>query len=260
MPKRNNVTEVKSDRIALLATIVKRLAESPMPFGVSELARSLSRNKVYVHRLLSSLESIGWVSKDPLSQKYKAGNELLNLGLLLISRSPLSKITLSYLYELSYITNETTALCIRIGYERVFIQHIPAKHDNHQAVVLGQYYPLWLGATGKAMAAFLDDEEIDELIEIMRREQPTLKMSVVFDIDQYRNQLKDIRAKGYAISVGEYTPDVCVLAAPIFDQRRTVVASIIVRGKAPSFDRETAEKYSAAISKMANDISGQIQT
>jgi DNA-binding IclR family transcriptional regulator len=208
---------------------------------------------------MSSMESIGWVCQDPVSQKYKIGTELFNFSLLLVARSPLSKISRPYLYELSHITNETSALCLRIGFERVFIQHIPAKQDNHRADVLGQCYPLWLGATGKSMAAFLDESEIDELMDIMRQELPGFKTGPAFDIDQYRNQLNEIREKGYAISVGEYTPDICVLAAPIFDQRRTPVASLIVRGILPTFIREKAEKYSAVVLKMANEISGQLR-
>jgi len=77
-----------------------------------------------------------------VSQKYKAGDELVTFGILLTYRFSLPKITIPYLYELADITNETTALSVRIGYERLFVQEVPAKHDSRHTVVLGQRYPL----------------------------------------------------------------------------------------------------------------------
>jgi DNA-binding IclR family transcriptional regulator len=248
-----------TDRIVLLADILKRLAHSDTILGVSELGREYSKNKVYIHRLLSSLESIGWVSKDRVSQKYKVGDELVTFGILLTYRFSLPKITIPYLYELSDITNETTALSIRIGYERLFVQEVPAKHDNRQTVVLGQRFPLWLGATGKSMAAYLRDTEIEELVNIMRRELPTFNLGRTFNTLQYRNELKEIKKRGYTMTAGDYRPDICVLAAPIFAKKQTVIGSLIVRGKLPVFNLETAEKYSSVILEMTNNISREIQ-
>ena len=142
MAMKTNKKEEKTDKIVLLAEILTRLAYSDNSFGISELGCEFSKNKVYIHRLLSSLESIGWVSKDRISQKYKVGDELVTFAFLLASRFYLPKITLPYLYELSDITNETTVLSVRIGYERLFVQEVPAKHDSRHTVVLGQRYPL----------------------------------------------------------------------------------------------------------------------
>jgi DNA-binding IclR family transcriptional regulator len=250
--------EEKTDRIALLADLLKRFACSDTPFGVSDLGRELSKNKVYIHRLLSSLESIGWVTKDRNSQKYKAGNELFNFALLITSRFYLSKIVLPCLYELSDITNETASLSVRVGYERVLVQQIPSKHDKSKTGVLGQRYPLWLATTGKAMAAFLSDTEIDELVNIMRKELPAFS-GLPFNTDQYRNELKEIKERGYAISVGDYRPDICVLAAPIFDHNQKVIGALVVRGSSPPFTREKAEKYIAVILEMTHRINREIQ-
>lgn len=259
MQMKNTKKMGRNDRTILLTDILKRLACSDNSVGMSELSREFSINKPYIYRLLSSLESIGWVSKSSISQKYKAGNELVNFGFLLTSRSYLTKITLPYLYELSNITNETTALSVRIGYERLFVQQITAKHDNCQTVIMGQRYPLWLGATGKSMAAYLSDAELDALIDKMRIELPTFNRGLTFNTEQYRNELKEIKTRGYAMSVGEYIPDACVLAAPIFDKQQAVIGSLIVRGILPSFSMEKANKYSFVVLRMTHKISLEMQ-
>lgn len=249
----------RTDKIALMADIIMRFACSETSLGISELSREFSKNKMYILRMLSSLEAIGWVSQDRVSKRYKVGNELVNLGALLISRFYLTKITLPYLYELAEIANETTAVSIRIGYERMFVQEVPAKHNDRHTVILGQRYPLWLGATGKSNAAYLSDAEIDELIKIMKRELPAFNLNLSFNADQYRNDLKEIKKRGYAMSAGEYRPDICVLAAPIFDQKQTVIGSLIIRGNLPRFNLEKANKYSAVIIEMTNNINREIK-
>jgi DNA-binding IclR family transcriptional regulator len=251
--------EEKTDRIALLVDILTRIAHTDTSFGVSELGREFSKNKVYISRLLSYLEVVGWVSKDLVSQKYKAGDELITFALSLTSRFYLPKITLSYLYELSDITDETTALSVRIGYERVLVQQIPSKKDKQQTAVLGQRYPLWLATTGKSMAAFLNDDEIDELINIMRSEWPAYKVRT-FNTDQYRNELKEIKKLGYALSLADYRPDICALAAPIFSQNQTVIGALVVRGTSPPFTLEKAKKYCDVILEMTNKINREIKS
>jgi DNA-binding IclR family transcriptional regulator len=214
---------------------------------------------MHILRLLSSLEAIGWVSKDPVSQKYTIGDDLVTFGILLTYRFSLPKITIPYLYELAEITNETAALSIRIGYERLFVQEVPAKHDHHQTVILGQRYPLWLGASGRSMAAYLSAAEINQLIDLRRREMAAFTLGRTFNPDQYRNDLEEIKKRGYAMSLGDYRPDICVLAAPIFGKKQKVIGSLIVRGKSPSFNLELAEKYSAVILEMTNKITREVQ-
>ncbi|MCL2669755.1 MAG: hypothetical protein FWE89_03625, partial [Syntrophaceae bacterium] len=141
-----------------------------------------------------------------------------------------------------------------------FVQGIPAKHVDHQPVILGQRFPLWLGATGMAMTAYLSDAEIDKVIEIMRREHPIFNRETTFNTDQYRNKLKEIKKRGYAITCGDHRPDICALAAPIFDQTNAVIGALVVRGKVPSFDMEKAEKFSSTVVEMANKIKREIET
>ena len=259
MAIKTNKKEERTDKTALLVEILTRFASSDTSLGISELSREYSKNQMYIHRLLSSLESVGWVSRDLVSQKYAVGDELVTFGLLLTYRLSLPKITLPYLYELADITNETAALSIRIGYERLWVQEIPAKHENHQSVVLGQRYPLWIGASGMSMAAFLSDAEIDALVNIRRREMSAFTFGRTFNSKQYRNDLKEIKKRGYAISAGDYRPEVCVLAAPIIGKKETVIGSIVVRGRLPSFNPEKAEQYSTVILEMANNINREVQ-
>lgn len=248
----------KTDKIHILVDVLTRLASSDASLGVSELGRELSKNKVYIHRMMSSLESSGWVTKNEASQRYVAGDELINFALLLSSKFYLSKITLPYLYELSNLTNETTALSVRVGYERVLVQVIPSKDDKSKVAVLGQHFPLWLAATGKSMAAFLSGEEINTLVKIMKRELPEYR-GLNLSVGQFRSELKEIKNQGYALSVGDYVPDVCVLAAPLFNPKKKVIGALVVRGSSPPFTLNLAKKYSPIMLRMTHQINKELQ-
>jgi DNA-binding IclR family transcriptional regulator len=260
MTNKNIKKKETTDKMSVVADIIARLAHarSDTTFGISELARELSKNKFYIIRLLSSLESIGWVSQDQVTRRYKIGNGLVNIGLLLASHLYLPKIALPYLYELSEITDETSVLSVRIGYEHIFVQQVPVKHYHHQTVTLGKRNPLWLGASGKSMAAYLSNTEIDELVNIMARELPAFK-GLTLNTDQYRNDLEEIKKRGYAITVGDYLPDICSLAAPIFGKDQTAIGALIVRGKSPHFDPNSAEAYSSVLIEKTLNITREIQ-
>ena len=61
------------------------------------------------------------------------------------------------------------------------------------------------------------------------RELPAFS-GLPFNTDQYRNELKEIKKCGYALSVADCMPDVCVLAASIYVQNQTVIGALEEKG------------------------------
>src|SRR3546814_14265980 len=77
--------------------------------------------------------------------------------------------------------------------------------------------PLYWGASGKAILAFLPDDEIEQ---ILRREgaspasgekPPSLRARMA--------ELREVRERGYAISEGQKLPGARGVAAPVFDAK-----------------------------------------
>ena len=77
---------------------------------------------------------------------------------------------------------------------------LPSPHPVRYALDMGSTLPLYLGAAGKAMMAFLPESEAEALI---RNHQITALTRYVPKTGALRKELKTIRRRGYAISNGE---------------------------------------------------------
>jgi DNA-binding IclR family transcriptional regulator len=181
-------------------------------------------------------------------------------GLQLISRIELQKVALPYLYELTQITGENSALSIRFGLERVFIQEIPGRHEARQTSPVGEHMPLWFGAAGKSILASMSENDIEKVIKQL--DDPQTAMTILgheVDVRKLRQELIVIKRQGYAISVGERHPDVCAVASPIFNRNQMVVGSISLRGLLPRFNFKLAKKNASVVNKTTNMINQDLR-
>ena len=230
------------------------------PCSISNIEQDLKIGKVSVYRILKSLESTGWVSQETDSEKYKFGDKLKEFCCFVFSQLDITKISLPYLYEIAYTTGETPALSLRVGLERIFVQEIPGRNAIQRVMPLGQRLPLWVSSAGKAMLAFLDKAEIEQVLgEAQKSITTNLASGQRFNLDALQADIKTIRKLGYAISSAERVSNLRSVSAPIFNTRKRVLGAISITGELPRFTLEMAQKYSAVATNVANKISMEIK-
>jgi DNA-binding IclR family transcriptional regulator len=117
-------------------------------------------------------------------------------------------------------SRETVSLNIRDGQERVAIERLDTSHEIRFVVDVGQPLPLHVGAAGKAMLAFMADEEVAAVFEyagLGQRERQRI-----------RRDLAEIRQLGTAHTVGERIAGAGSVSAPVFNHEGIVMASVSV--------------------------------
>jgi DNA-binding IclR family transcriptional regulator len=204
------------------------LGGSASPVGLSEIARAVGVDKATTLRILTTFEQVGAVRQDEATRGYRLGPNIS--ALVAAPRPDLRQITRPLMDRLWEATGETVCLVVPNGYERVHVEVLPGRHELRFDPVIGLTWPLYIGASGKAMLAFMPKTTLDEIIAATgldpgrSRRAPTEA--------QLRRELAKIRRDGYAISSGETVEGGAVVAAPVFDRFGDVVASIAVRGPA----------------------------
>lgn len=245
--------------IERIIAIITYLAVDPKFHGVTEISSELRITKSTAHRILSSLESLRWVAQDPRTERYRLGSMALQVGLSAVSNTDIRSISLPYLYDLQDNTNETAMLSLRIGSERVFIEQIQGKHEVRQIVELQKRYPIWLGAPGKVILAYMEQSEIETVLyNLVKSGVRTFASGQVLDISRLQRELAEIRRLGFTVSVGERIPEVTAVAAPIFNQNHQVVGAISVAGPISRFNVDMANNYGALVSQAARNIGFQL--
>lgn len=204
--------------------------------GVTEIAEALDLSKAVVHRILSTLRTKDYLALDEDTRRYALGSAALRLGMSYLGRVDVQDVARAALRELVERTDETATQSMRNGWSRVYVAQVTPQRDIKMVVQLGAAYPLHAGASSKAILAFLDPELQEAYLGQGSLEKVT--PITVTGKKALREELAGIRARGYAVSLGERQPGAGSVAAPLRDHTGQVVSAISVCGPIERFRGE----------------------
>lgn len=200
--------------------------------GLMELAVRTGLHKSTVHRLLATLESKGFVKRNPTTDKYRLGFRVWELSAHLTQNSDPERVLLPELEHLRDVVGETVSLYVRDGLERVRIQAVQSNQPVRRVAPVGARMPLYVGASSKVLVAFADPEIRQQVLDPARWPEG-------LDREGFRRQLEEVRQKGYAISVEEREVGAAAVSVPIFNSAGELAYALAVSG--PS-NRLTVER------------------
>jgi DNA-binding IclR family transcriptional regulator len=222
--------------------VLDEFAESSGDLGVTEIARRLRCSKSVVHRILVSLVDAGYVAADPSTRRYRLGTKALLLARAASAHDDLRRRALSHLQTIRERTGETATLSLLRGAVRVYAEQVESRNAVRQTVEVGSEAPLHLGASGKAILAFLPETA-----------RPRQARAAALDAD-----LDRVRRRGYAVSHAERIPGAASVAAPVFDHRGAVVGSVSAAGVLARSDARTTARYGAVVAAEARALSREL--
>ena len=221
--------------------------------SITELSKRLNLHKSTIHRILVTLEDESLVIKNQSTQKYRLGIKLFELGNLVQDQMEIRAYALPIMKELAQKTEESVDLNILSDGERVSIEKIESPHDVRRIIQLGKSLPLYCGGSGKALLAFLPDEEIDKIIQ--KEKFIPFGPNTITNPSKLKRHLKEIRKNGHAISFEERVLGSASVAAPILDYKGKVVASLSVSGPTSRFTKKKVPMFISLVKEAAQKIS-----
>jgi DNA-binding IclR family transcriptional regulator len=218
-------------------------AKPPRP---SEIARALDLDRNAVYRLLLELEAHSYLAKLPDNQGYVSGNALIALAAGVMRRVDLRGSARPIMERISHETGETVSLHLRNGRSRVCVESTPGRHVDRRVIPIGETLPLYAGPSGKVILAFMEPQEVDAIIA-----EAALAGG---DPEAIRAVLESIRNIGYVASVGDRSPGVGGLSAPVF-AADGIVAGLTVSGPAIRWNQEAMEQWAPEVTEMCQSLS-----
>ena len=181
--------------------------------GLTEISNELSLNKSTAHRVLSSLEFMGYVKQNPENGKYELTFKIVELSNHFVSKVDVLAIVRPYLRELMEISEETVHFVERDGTDAVYIDKVECYKNSVQMVSrIGSRIPIYRSGVGKAIAASMKDSEIKDLWE--KSEIVAVTPHTITNYDIFLQELNYTRQRGYALDNEENEPGVrCIAAA-----------------------------------------------
>jgi IclR family KDG regulon transcriptional repressor len=234
--------------LQLLGCLAEREA-----WGVSALSQRLNLPRSTAHRLLNLCRAQGFVdSAGP--GLYAPGLALFRLAGRLSFQMPLRRIALPFLTEFTQHFGETSLLTVvdRSELKVFFAAKAETSAPMRYVIETNALGPLGWGASGRAILAYLTETEIAEVI---RRAEPSPVDGRPLDAKELRKSLADIRAKGYAITQKQRTPEGVGISVPIFDAAGQVVGNVSVTVPTFRFRPRDEPVFVRALTKMAATVS-----
>jgi DNA-binding IclR family transcriptional regulator len=229
------------------------LADSKGGLSVSEIARRLKLPKSSTHLIITTLEDHGYLWKDLSSHKYFVGLKLSHLAQVTLEGLELRERAKGFLKDLATKIGLTVHLAILEGSEAVLIEKIQAPGIVKLDTWVGQRMHLNCTAVGKALLAFLSEEEFERTLHgrrLIKHNHYTIS-----SIPELRDEMKKVKAAGYALDNEEEEVGVRCLGAPIFDHTGRVAAAISVAGTTVQLPWDQTEKVAEIVRDTARKIS-----
>lgn len=222
--------------------------------GITELASASGLNKTTVFRLLSTLVSLEYVIKNPLTEKYRLTLKFLKLSAGTLSKLDIRRYARRHLEKISALTGETVHLVERNGGEIIYIDKFESPKNSVRMVSrVGLSLPMVYTAVGKAIMARLEPEEVEKIwrsTEIVKKTDKTIT-----DYRLFLKELETVRQNGYATDCEENENGVCCVAAAVCDVYGEYRYAFSVSAPASRMDAATIEKIGNTVINTAERIS-----
>jgi DNA-binding IclR family transcriptional regulator len=214
--KTENVRAVGRALEVLLA-----FSEADVELSAGELLKRVDLSRPTLYRLIYTLEEHGFLVSVGEPQRFRLGPSVARLARAWKSTLDLGTLAQPVLRRIWEATQETVVMVVPQGNMRLHVAELPSPQPLNFRRGVGYTERLVLGATGRAILAFIDPT-------------PALLRS---QLQGTQVRLKDLEAKlsatrkrGYATSHNELISGAVAVAAPFFDRHAQVAGSVGVLG------------------------------
>jgi DNA-binding IclR family transcriptional regulator len=188
--------------------------------SLTDLARRAELPLATAHRLVGELQRWGALAREP-SGEYVIGRRIWQLGLLAPVQSGLRQAASPFLHDLYGTTLATVHLAVRDGLEVLYVERLAGHVSVPVVSRVGSRLPMHATGVGKVLLAYAPEEVRVEVLKNLTR----ITAYTVTQPARLLEQLRRVRAEGYATTGEEMSLGACSVAVPVRNGD-TVVAAL----------------------------------
>lgn len=203
-----------------------------------------------VYRLMQAMAAHQLLEKD--GSAFRPGVALLWLGGVGAAAFDLRRAVLPHLDWLNARTGENAEMHVRRGPARVAVEVVLSSQNLRPFLEVGAAFPLHVGASSKALLAWLPPTEA-ETVAVASRDQ--FAAGDDFAVDRFHASLRRARTRGWIDSDGERETGVAAVAAPIFDVHGEVAAAMVLGGPSTRLTARKRKELAPLVCEAAENAS-----
>jgi DNA-binding IclR family transcriptional regulator len=198
--------------IARAAAILRALEEQPAGLSLGQIAQRVDLARSTVQRIVAALAAEKLLIAASPTGRVRLGPTILRLAA--SARTDFVALARPFLVRLSNELSETVDLATIKKDHLIFIDQVIGPHRLRAVSAVGETFPLYCTANGKAYLAQLDEVAIARLIgtSFERRTANTITR-----LDDLLKELKSARKSGVAFDREEHTLGICAAGVVMRD-------------------------------------------
>jgi DNA-binding IclR family transcriptional regulator len=195
--------------------------EEHRSLNLTALAQRAGLPLATAHRLAGELVRAGALVRQDSGQ-YVVGRRMWDLGLLAPVETGLRHAASPFLHDLYGTTLATVHLAVRDGTAALYVERVSGHSSVPVVSQVGSRLPMHATGVGKVLLAHAPEEVGAKVLANLRRITPY----TVTQPGRLCDQLRRIRADGYATTSEEMSLGACSVAVPVRDRGGEVVAAL----------------------------------
>ena len=224
---------------------------------LAELTAGTGLPRSTAYRLAVTLERLGYLERTEPHKTYRLGVRVLHLGFEFLGSQELVEIAHAPLQRLSAGTGGSTHLAILDGTDAVYLLRVAGPNRLVSNVRAGTRLPAHATVMGRALLAAHDAEALCTRFGDAPLAAATCETATT--IEALQKQVRDVRTRGYALSVAGFEAGISSVGAPVWNVSGEVVAAINFTGPDSQFDRERLiAEVVEPVRETAGDISRRL--
>lgn len=240
-------------------TILKAFSLEKPERGVGELSRELGLHKSTVSRLMATLEQGGLLARNPETQRYRLGIDLIGLAAQVVGYMDVREVARPLLRSLADECQESVNLVVldvppdtseRDAHVVNVEQFVPPARRVTNIGRVGRRMPPHCTAAGQVLLAYLPSQSLDQ---VLPRRLEVFTPHTIAGRDELYRELDTVRRRGYAVVQEELERGLNAIAAPIRDHRGRVIAAVSISG--PAY-RVTPEMFGTLARRLIEATAG----
>ena len=236
--------------------VIELLARSEAGLTISDIHRTLKLPLSSAATILYTLEALGYLEREETNSRYTLGVRLLSFSRKIADQLNIAGRSQVLLEELVHESALTAHLAIRLDGESMYVARVACPGLLQISSYVGMRWPVHASAVGKALLAFLPNEERSRLLKNLDLRAVT--PLTITSADALESQFHKFRRVGYCWEISEGEVGVACLAAPVFGPDQEVIAAISLVGSTQQITKANIRKLGLLVRRYGDLMSAKL--